>query len=297
MFCFEIEFHDGSFCYIDGRTTCIMAADEITKTYYDILMIVKSGLVSSRVKIDDSAFIKLFFNNTSKQQKLMVDFVGTFSRSVNKPIKSAAVFYRNDLISVALDCLSRARTVFMCSLNVNQFKGLDDFKILEDFKLLRRYVHPLRNNTSSGDGEFERCVEWVSDARYALHDLARKAATPVRVGLVVKFLERKTMIIPIITNVSADSEQDISKVANKYFENFNNEQNLFLDLALSIESEVKANSMLSFAATNVDNIDESGSRKSMVRRFKAEEEMVYPPYMSVRSISDDMGKVRNSDEK
>jgi len=295
MFCFEIEFHDGSFCYIDGRSTCVMAADKITKTYYDVLTLVKSGLVSSQVKIDDNAFVKLFFNNTPKQKNLMVDFVGTFSRSVNKPIKSAAVFYRNDLISVAMDSLSRARMVFMCALNVNQFKGLDDFKILEDFKLLRRYVHPLRSNISNVDGELERCVEWVSDARYDLRDLTSKAAAAVRVGLVVKFIGKKTIIIPVITNVSVGSEQDISKVVGKYFDSFNNAQNLFLDLAFSIESDVKENRVLSFAVTNVNNGDESGLRKSKTPRFTAEEEIVYPPYISVRSIADDMGKMRNSD--
>ena len=234
MYCFEIEFYDGSFCYIDGRSTCIMTSEKITKTYNDVLMLVKSGLVTSRVKIDDNSFVKLFFNNTPRQQKLMVDFVGTLSRSVNKPIKSAAVFYRNDLISVAMDCLSRARMVFMCSLNVNQFTGLNDFKILEDFKLLRRYVHPSRNN-DPGCGDLKHCVDWVSDARYGLQDLTHKAAATVRVGLVVKFVGKKKMIVPVITNVSVETEQDISKVANRYLESFDNAQNLFLDLALSIE--------------------------------------------------------------
>ena len=69
----------------------------------------------------------------------------------------------------------------------------------------------------------------------------------------------------------------------------------FLILRYQLKLEVKADSVSSLDVTTAECGEGSMLKKNKIGRFVVEDQMVYPPYMSVRSIADDMGKVRNGD--
>lgn len=293
MFCFELEFEDGTLCYIDGHDKYVIPYDGVTKLFYDIITDVKSGLVGIRVVLKGDRIVNLSCNNDSKQQKLMANLLSAFTQSAGKAITKAAVFDRNHLILSAINNFSRMQKFFVCALKPEQYKGIRDFEIVEDFKLLKKYEPYASVTLFESEAKTQNVLEWVSDVRYVLHNRIQETSLSARVALVVKFVEKRVNIIPVITNLSPAAEPNIAKIAMRYLDKKQYQGNIFINLVKSVESDEKIPSQaIRPSGKPGQKTEEPKGKKGISLRPKMYEEPIMPPYMSVRSMGDDVEKKR-----
>ena len=294
MNCVELEFEDGTFCYIDGHDKCVMSSDNVRRTFREIIADVKSGLVSRSITIKGDRVVNLFFDQDPKQQELMANLVNTFFKSSGKLITNATILDRNNIIIAAINYLSRMQKLFICGLKPDQYNGIKDFEIVEDFKLLKKYEPNVNTIISGYETRSQNDLEWVSDAKYVLQNKIQEITLPARVVLIVKVGGKKVNIIPVITNIPRGSQFDISKIARIYLDNKQYQDNIFVNLVKTIESNV--NMSYQDSATVKKDRPEVKHREvkkgiSMRPGSVNFETPVFPPFKSVRTIADDLAKI------
>ncbi len=292
MYCFELEFNNDKFCYIDVREKIVLALDNIPQIYFDIMTDVKTDLETSRVNLGKNYVIQLLSYNETRQKNLVANFLSAFTKTTGNIIKTAAVFDRNHLIMTALNSFTKMQRFFMCTLKPEQYKGLKDFEFSEDFKLLKKY-DPYSNVSlfSSEPEPANDILEWVAEARYGLLNRARNVTRVARVALVVKFVNKKANIIPVITNLSLEKEPDIAKVAMKYFKTANYKSNVFANLSDSLKFDEKITPDIVVASKGrFKRVLDTQGKKGVSIRPAQDNESVVPPFSGVRTMADDVGK-------
>ncbi|MGR3317267.1 MAG: hypothetical protein ACUZ8O_02135 [Candidatus Anammoxibacter sp.] len=292
MNCVELEFEDGTFCYIDGHDKYVMPSRYARKAFKDIIADVKSGLVSRRITTKRDQAVNLLFDKDPKQQELMANLVNTFFKSSGKLITNAAVFDRNHLIISAINNFSRMRKVFICSLKPDQYNGIKDFEIVEDFRLLKKYEPHVNMDIAGSGTKSQSDLEWVSDARYVVQNKIQDITLNTRVALIVKVGGKMVNIIPVITNIPPTAQFDISKIARIYLDKKQYQDNIFFNLVQTMESDVNMSSQETVTAKGAGvKIRDRVGKKGISMLPDSFEEPVLPPFKSVRSLGDELSEI------
>lgn len=298
MYCIELEFEDENYCYIDGKSNYVLSTDEIPNLYACILSDVKANLAETRVKQPGKSDIILSCYNDKKLQNLITQFIDAFIKSSGKIVTRASAFDREHLTISIFSNFNKMHKCFFCALKPEQYNGLKDFKLIEDFKLLKKY-EPYENiSLFEPESKTQNAIDWVAESRYNLKNPNQNSYYPARVALVVQFVEKKAILIPILSNLPQKTEPDIAKVAIRFFSKPRYRDNIFVNLINAIKSDE------TLASFEPQNMDKTGTpqkdlmekkRGVSIRPQQEGDDYYIPPYARVRSLSDDMGKKKDRD--
>jgi len=228
--CIEIELEDGSYFYIDGHAKHVWSSKNIPRVFFTTLNRAERGLHQFFINSSKGhPLILLTCPGDSRLPQEMFNLIDCFENAVGKRIMKAAIFDREGLSLEIFEEFDRRKKYFITLLRENQYKGIESFKIEEEFR-------PLKVEKDK-DGKIKKVLEWVAQATYELKDLKEKRKYPVRVALVKKQVEGREKLIPIITNLRKNEEQDIARIAKRYFDRWPNQENIFKDMMEAIKSD------------------------------------------------------------
>lgn len=224
--CIEIELKDGSYFYIDGHAKHVWSGKNIPKVFFTTLKRAEKGLHQFFINSSKGhPLILLTCSGDSHLTKEMFNLIDCFENAVGKEIMKVTIFDREGLSLAIFEEFDCRKKYFITLLRENQYKGIEDFNITEDFV-------PLKIEKKNGK---EIITQWVAEGNIKLTDRANKKEREVRVALVKKDVRGKEKLIAIITNIPNEEEPDIRKIANRYFDRWPNQENIFKDMIEAIK--------------------------------------------------------------
>lgn len=218
--CIEVELEDGSYFYIDGHSKHVWSSKNIPKAFFTTLRRAERGLHQYFIhSTKGDPLILLTCPGDTRLPGVMLNLIDAFENAVGKKIIKAAIFDREGLSLAIFEEFDQRKKYFITLLREDMYKGIESFKVLKDFVPLK---------TEEKDGELE-VLEWVAEAEYELKDREKKRKRTVRVALVKKRVNKRTKLIPIITNLTWKEEPNIGRIAKRYFGRWPNQENIFRD--------------------------------------------------------------------
>lgn len=226
--CIEIELEDGSYFYIDGHAKHVWSSKNIPRVFFTTLKRAERGLHQFFIHSSKgNPLILLTCPGDSRLPGIMFNLIDAFENAIGKRIMKAVIFDREGLSLKIFEEFDSRKKYFITLLRDNQYKGIESFDLKEDFK-------PLKVEKDK-EGHIKKVLAWVAEASYELKDRKEKRKYAVRVALVKKQIEGREKLIPIITNLRKKEEQDIARIAKRYFDRWPNQENIFKDMMSAIK--------------------------------------------------------------